>query len=334
MDEHDNPGVGGAGRAWGLPRFAVAVAACGAAMLFGSLLFSDRSIAEPPSVLAKPTEIAANTPRTVPAAALDPMLEEVREGDRGDVRAASEFLDCLIQPSQLVDVGSQVVGLIENVHVRRSDVVKRGQVLVELESAAERAAVDLARARAEMTGAERAHAAKAQLGAHKESRAKLLFERKALSLDLREESETAAQLARLELEQAQEDRRLATLQLVQAEELLRRRTIRSPVDGVVVDRLMEPGERVDEEVILRIAKIDPLLVEVTLPSAMFGRVRPGMKASVEPELGGEAVYVASVATVDRVIDAASGTFDMHLELPNTGHAVPSGLHCHARLLEP
>jgi multidrug efflux pump subunit AcrA (membrane-fusion protein) len=91
---------------------------------------------------------------------------------------------------------------------------------------------------------------------------------------------------------------------------------------------------VDEEVVLRIAQIDPLLVEVTLPAAMFGKVKPGMRASIEPELGGEHVYVASVATVDRVIDAASGTFDMHLELPNPDHAVPSGMHCRARLLEP
>jgi RND family efflux transporter MFP subunit len=212
--------------------------------------------------------------------------------------------------------------------VQRSDTVRRGDVLVELESATERAAVELARARAEMDGAERARLANVKLGTHKEVRAKRLFDSNVLSLDLREESETAAELARLELQQAREDRRLASLQLVQAEEILRRRTIRSPVDGVVVDRLMQPGERVDEEVILRVAQIDPLLVEVTLPSAMFG------KASVEPELGGDQVYFASVKTVDKVIDAASGTFDVHLELPNPDQALPSGQHCRTRFLEP
>jgi multidrug efflux pump subunit AcrA (membrane-fusion protein) len=75
-------------------------------------------------------------------------------------------------------------------------------------------------------------------------------------------------------------------------------------------------------------------VEVTLPSAMFGKVKPGAKASVEPELGGDQVYFASVTTVDKVIDAASGTFDVHLELPNPDHALPSGQHCRTRFLEP
>jgi RND family efflux transporter MFP subunit len=335
MESERNEAAGSSERrpGWALPRAAAAASFCLAAALAWPFMFSSRSTAEPAAAPA--TEIAAHQPASrAPIETLDPALAELREeGDRA-ARAEAELLDCMIQPSKLVDLGSPVVGLIEEIRVRRSDVVKRDQVLVQLESGAERAAVELARARSEMDGAEQARAAKERLGSHKEARARRLFDQKALSLDLREESETAAELARFELEQAREERRLAALQLAQAEELLRRRTIKSPVDGVVVDRLMEPGERVDEEVVLRIAQIDPLLVEVTLPAAMFGKVKPGMRASIEPELGGEHVYVASVATVDRVIDAASGTFDMHLELPNPDHAVPSGMHCRARLLEP
>ena len=319
-------------------RLAAVAIPCAIALAWYAL--TPRSAAEPPTVVPAPvapplTQIAAHTPSaTETFEALDPDLSGERQRSGAAGADVSEFLDCLIQPSELVDIGSPVIGLIESVRVRRSDTIRRGDVLVELESATERAAVDLARARAEMDGAERARIANLRLGSHKEARAKRLFDGNALSLDLREESETAAELARLELQQAREDRRLASLQLVQAEEMLRRRTIRSPVDGVVVDRLMEPGERVDEEVILRVAQIDPLLVEVTLPSAMFGRVRPGAKASVEPELGGDQVYFASVTTVDRVIDAASGTFDVHLELPNPDHALPSGQHCRTRFLEP
>jgi multidrug efflux pump subunit AcrA (membrane-fusion protein) len=151
---------------------------------------------------------------------------------------------------------------------------------------------------------------------------------------MREEAETTAELARFELKQAREDREMASLQLAQAEELLRRRSITSPISGVVVERLMSPGERVDEEPILRIAQISPLRVEVTLPATRFGKVLPGMSASVEPEVPGNQVYVASVALVDRVIDAASGTFGVRLELPNPEQDIPSGLHCRVRFLEP
>jgi len=316
-------------------RALTALAAAAACLLLAAALFTGRSAAEPPGAppAAPDTpslEVAAHEPsssRTLLPPDPEPAAALARPAD------PEEPLDCLIEPAQVVDVGSPVIGLIETIQVERSDTVKREQVLVELESGAERAAVELARARASMDGAERAREANVRLGGRREARARQLFQSNALSLDLREESETSAELARLELQQAREERRLASLQLDQAEELLRRRTIRSPVDGVVVDRLMAPGERVDEEVILRVAQLDPLLVEVTLPAARFGAFRAGSKAAVEPELNGDQVYVAAVTRVDRVIDAASGTFAVRLELPNPDYAIPSGLHCRVRFLD-
>jgi membrane fusion protein (multidrug efflux system) len=52
-----------------------------------------------------------------------------------------------------------------------------------------------------------------------------------------------------------------------------------------------------------------------------------MRAKVIPEapVGGE--YIAEVKIVDRVIDAASGTFGVRLELPNPNHRLQAGLKC-------
>ena len=60
--------------------------------------------------------------------------------------------ECLIQPNQIVEIRSPVEGLISKVHVQRGDSAKAGQVLVELESSAERSAVETAKFRSEMTG--------------------------------------------------------------------------------------------------------------------------------------------------------------------------------------
>ena len=187
--------------------------------------------------------------------------------------ATATALDCVIDPYEIVEVGSAVTGIIERIHVERSDRVKAGDVLVELDSGVERAAVELARARAGLNGEIGAREATLDLGKRRRVRAGNLFEQQALSLDLLEEFDTEATIARLELLRARESQRLAKLQLAQAQEALKRRSIRSPVDGVVVERLMSPGERVDEEAVLSIAQIDPLRVEVILPSAMFGSVR-------------------------------------------------------------
>jgi hypothetical protein len=56
-------------------------------------------------------------------------------------------------------------------------------------------------------------------------------------------------------------------------------------------------------------------------------IKVGMRAKVIPEapVGGE--YIAEVKIVDRVIDAASGTFGVRLELPNSNHGLQAGLKC-------
>jgi RND family efflux transporter MFP subunit len=255
-----------------------------------------------------------------------------RPGNEGSKRADST-LDCLIEPSEVAAIGSQDIGVIQAIRVERSDFVEEGQVLVELQSSVERAALDVARKRAEMDGELRSREASLAFQQHRQERARKLFESKATSLDVREETETDAEVARSQLQQAREEKQLAALQLQQAIEVLNRRTIRSPFSGIVVERLMSPGERVEEKPILRIAKIDPLRVQVILPSAMFGSIRPGQRAAVQPEAPSDRVYAATVTVVDRLIDAASGTFGVQLTLPNPDRAIPSGLHCEVHFVD-
>src|SRR5262245_15521424 len=76
--------------------------------------------------------------------------------------AAQEF-DCIIEARQMVDIRSPVEGLIDRVHVERGEGVKKGQVLVTLESGPERAAVAVAKQRAEAIGAVKSAEAKLDL---------------------------------------------------------------------------------------------------------------------------------------------------------------------------
>jgi multidrug efflux pump subunit AcrA (membrane-fusion protein) len=55
-----------------------------------------------------------------------------------------------------------------------------------------------------------------------------------------------------------------------------------------------------------------------------------MRAEVTPESPAEGVYQATVTVVDRIIDAASGTFRVRAELPNPDYALPAGLRCKVR----
>jgi RND family efflux transporter MFP subunit len=294
------------------------------------------SAVEPPLAAAEELETtvhAALEPAPFEGVEATPVEPSQQPGTDADAEGAPPAFDCIIEPHQVIAIRSSVVGRIETLRVERSDFVEAGQILVELESGPEEAAVELAGTRARLTGHIEAREANLDLGERRRERAKQLFESNALSLDTREEVETQTTLAQLELKQAREDQRLASLELNQAMAILKRRTIHSPIDGVVTERLMSPGEVVDEETILKIAQIDPLRVEVILPSAWFGSIQPGTKAAVVPEVPGDRVHIASVELIDRIIDAASGTFVVRLELPNPDYAIPSGLNCQVRFLD-
>ncbi len=235
---------------------------------------------------------------------------------------------CLIKPDSVVNIASAVEGLLQFVHVERNQSVKAGDVLAELNSDLEATSVRLARARAESNARIRSASAQVKFQKERLGRAQKLANRKVMANATLDEIRTEAQLAELALIEARLGQRIAELELEQAAELLKRRKIVSPIDGVVVDRLMEPGEYVHEQAILMVvAKLDPLMVEAFLPVDRYGAIAEGMAAEVRPEAPVGGVHAAEVATVDRVFDAASGTFTVRLKLPNADFRVPAGHKC-------
>ena len=91
------------------------------------------------------------------------------------------------------------------------------------------------------------------------------------------------------------------------------------------DKLLQP---IKGKPILRLAQLDPLRVEVVLPQAAYGRVQLGTVVLVSPE-GMDDKHKARVTVVDKVIDAASSTFGVRLELTNPQGRLPAGMRCSA-----
>lgn len=247
------------------------------------------------------------------------------------VRAApAATLDCLIYPYVIVDVSSPIDGLLDTVAVDRGDLVERGQVLATLESSVERATLQLAEARARMESARKSSQVRLDFGTRRFVRTEDLFKKNLVPLKEMDEAETGKVLAEVGVLEAQEDQRIADLELERARAALALRTIHSPVTGVVIERSLSIGEFTRQGPIVKIAQIHPLRVEVIAPVALLGTVRVGMHAEVVPEapIGGS--HLATVTVVDRVVDAASGTFGIRLELPNPDYRLPAGLKCRVR----
>jgi RND family efflux transporter MFP subunit len=240
--------------------------------------------------------------------------------------------DCLIEPHSVVDVTTREDGVIEEIAVNRGDIIKKGQVLAQLESSVETVAVNIARARASMqSGVDSQKARVAYLKGQK-GRIDALFEKKAIPFHEKDKANTDLILARAELREARENLELAQLEKQRAEGILARRTIKSPIDGVVVNILLDAGESVEEHSIMTIAEVDPLNVEVILPDDMYGLINVGTQGEVTPHIRNGEKRVTSVVVVDKVIDAASNTFGVRLEFENTDHATPGGIRCDINFL--
>lgn len=241
--------------------------------------------------------------------------------------------DCLIEPAQVVELASPVTGLLDKVLVKRADRVGKGQIVATLESRAEHAAAELARFKSEQAGPTLMAENKIEFAKRKFSRRQSMAKEKLMAPQESDDAEAELRLAESELKVASENRQLAKLEHQQQTSLLNLRTLRSPFDGVVVDQMAYPGEVVEpgsnKKGVLKLAQLDPLRVHVVLPKDFFGKVTGGMAVDVVPEIPAKGRYTAKIKSVDRLVDAASGTFVVLLEMPNSKLEIPAGIKCKA-----
>jgi RND family efflux transporter MFP subunit len=241
--------------------------------------------------------------------------------------------DCVIEPKLMLKLGTPETGIIQAVNVDRNQTVKKGDVVARLDSELQRIALDLAQAKASNENEINSERTRLSYRTTVADRSIELASRGNMPLKTRDEAVTEKDLADLALSRAQLEHDMAQLELANAQARLERRSIRSPVDGVVADVTIRPGEFAYEQApLMTIAEIDPLYVKVFLPVRHYRKIQVGTVGEVRPEepIGG--VYKASVTVVDRVFDAASSTFGVRLELPNPDYALPAGMRCRVRFL--
>ena len=248
----------------------------------------------------------------------------------GSVVWAGSDISCLVQPQMVVAVGSPVEGLIHAVNVDQGDFVKEGQVLATLESSLQQAEVAVAKGRAEMEAEVKGTQVRAEFSARKVARAQELQKTSSIGHHEFDEAETEKRVAEVNHLEALEKRKLAQLELQRANADLALRTIRSPITGFVTERFVSPGELVRQAPLLKLAQLDPLRVEVFAPLTLLGKISVGKTAEVKLEVQPAAAYQAKVTVVNPVVDSASGTFAVRLELPNPKFRIPAGLACTVR----
>jgi multidrug efflux pump subunit AcrA (membrane-fusion protein) len=143
----------------------------------------------------------------------------------------------------------------------------------------------------------------------------------------RDEAGVRKQVAQAGLALALENQKLVQIELQRAHHDLAQRPLRSPMNGVVVEQLIFPGEFIYDEPIMSIAALDPLRVEVVLPAEYFGSVQWGSQTLIYPELDKDNPINAPEDAVDAWLDTRSGTFGVRLSLPNKDQGITAGQKC-------
>lgn len=248
-------------------------------------------------------------------------------------RELPEF-DCLIEPWQRVDISFSAQGILSDVNVQQSQRVEAGQMLASLESDLEKATLTLRQARSEMLEEIRSATASYQFSSRNLQRLEDLYKKKAVPFYKVDEAKTDLLVNKHRLQQAKDNNQLSVLEVDIAKAVLRRRSVVSPINGVVVERYKSVGEYVEDEPIMQLVQLHPLRVKVLVPVSMFGEIKLGMNAKIVPEAPmNETLRAAKVIVVDPVIDVASGSFSVQLEMSNQNFQLPSGLKCGVRFFE-
>jgi HlyD family secretion protein len=184
-----------------------------------------------------------------------------------------------------VVVGSQVSGIILKVYVDYNDTVTKGQLLAELDPATldvqkKEAEAGLATAEAQL-----ARAKAASSGADRElARARDLAAKELIAAAEREAAEAKAETARADLESAKARIKELRAQLELAELALSRTKIYSPINGVVINRKVEPGQTVAASLsapeLFSIAEdLKKMRVIADVDEADVGRLKEGLAAT-------------------------------------------------------
>ncbi|ACD82585.1 efflux RND transporter periplasmic adaptor subunit [Candidatus Methylacidiphilum infernorum] len=217
----------------------------------------------------------------------------------------------ILLPIEDVRISAKASGILEKYFFEEGAVVKKGDVIAQLNTEEEK--TEIARAEAQFSVCQ----AELEKSQREFQRIENLYKEQVISPKQYEESKYQLQMAQGKLKEA-----MAFLE--EAKNRLEAKIVRSPIDGVFFKKLRTIGESVERlEPIGRVINAAQLQMVVYCDSKHFGQIRREDKYFIELVDGpyaGEKVE-ATVVHVDPFLDPASGTFRIKLHIPSSSKVV-------------
>jgi HlyD family secretion protein len=232
-----------------------------------------------------------------------------------------------------VDVVPKISGRLQSVAVRIGDRVRPGQMIAKVEDQEIREQVKQVQASHDVSSATiRQREADLNLAEINLERSRSLFDRRLLSKQALDEVVAGHQaaVAQLDLARAQFDQAKARLEELQIN--LANTVIVSPVDGFVGKRNLDPGAYVSSNTpVASVVDIHFVRLVANLVEKDLRRISVGMPAEVEVDAYPGERFEGRLARVAPVLDPATRTAEMEVEVPNAGFRLKPGMYARVRI---
>jgi RND family efflux transporter MFP subunit len=250
----------------------------------------------------------------------------------GSVREELEITGAL-KPKEQVDVTTQVTGRVQTLTLQVGDLVRKGQLIAQLEDAElgqqvrrAEAAQAIVRATQQQRKAELANA-KADL-----ERAQKLLDAGLLSRQEYEAKLTGYRVfeSQMVLTTAQAEQAAAEQRELQIR--MQQMRIVAPMAGYVAQRFVDVGAVVSPSTpIVRLVNLSTLVTVANVPEAQVSKLRIGNRAIVNVDAFGDRSFEGRIARIAPVLDAATRSAAVEVEIPNTSGSLRAEMFARVKL---
>jgi RND family efflux transporter MFP subunit len=278
----------------------------------------------------------AGAPQRGPGAsafARPPMTVELARVTRGDLSEHLTLVGNLIGAAT-VEVAPKVAGRLDAVTVRLGDRVSEGQVVARVEDSEVREQVAQAEASFEVAGATiRQREADLKFAETSLARSRNLYQRQLLPRQTLDDNEARHQSAVAQLDLARAQYNQARARLEELRITRRNTTIVSPVNGFVGRRHLDPGAYASStSPIVSLVDIHLVRLVVNLVERDLRRVSKGTEAAVRVDAFPSETFQGRVARIAPVLDPATRTAEIEIEIPNPDFRLKPGMYARVALM--
>lgn len=230
-----------------------------------------------------------------------------------------------------IEISPRFQGVVKWIGVKKGDAVRKDQIVVQLDDSEQKARVAEAQGRLAST---QVALNRAELN---QRRMRELWERNVSSKEADDEARLSVEAAKAAIAEVEG-------QLALAQTYLEWTIIRSPIDGVVLEKLAEPGELVTPQsfggargpstAVLAVADLKDLQVEIDVSESDLAKISLGQRAQVSPEAYPDKHYEGIVAEISPEANRQKGTLQIKVQIKQPDRYLTPELSAKVEFLAP